>query len=246
MGDTIQFSRYAKEISKLGCKVILEVQKPLITLMEEIHGVDMLIEEGSELPQFDFHCPLMSLPLALKTTLKNIPNEIAYLKSNKEKLEEWSTRLGKKIVPRVGIVWNGNSAHKNDANRSISLQKMIEGIPKTYDLISLQTEVRKNDILTLRQATHMQHFGKKIVDFSDTAALCDLMDVIITVDTSVAHLAGALGKPVNLMLPFTPDFRWLLDRSDSPWYPTIRLFRQNEDLDWNPVFEAIRKNLTST
>jgi len=242
-GDTIQFSRYAKEIAKFGCKTILEVQKPLFELMKSIEGVDELIASGTDLPQFDFYCPLMSLPLAMGTTLETIPSGKPYLKSADDKLSRWSERLGPKSKPRVGLVWCGNANHTNDHNRSIALEQMLGAAPEGYELISLQKEVRKTDLTTLEQSKQLRHFGADLNDFTDTAALCELVDVIISVDTSVAHLAGAIGKPVNLLLPYNSDFRWLVDRSDSPWYPSMKLFRQGPDMIWKPVLEKIKADL---
>ena len=242
-GDTIQFSRYAKEVSRLGCKTILEVQKPLFELMKTIEGVDELIASGTDLPPFDFYCPLMSLPLAMGTTLDTIPLGEPYLNSVDDKLAKWSSRLGPKSNLRVGMVWSGNAKHKNDHNRSIALEQMLSAIPEGYELVSLQKEVRETDLIVLEKTKQIRHFGAELDDFSDTAALCDLMDVIISVDTSVAHLAGALGKPLKLLLPDNSDFRWLLDRSDSPWYPSMRLFAQGIDKLWEPVLEKINDDL---
>jgi len=242
-GDTIQFSRYAKEVSRLGCKTILEVQKPLFELMKTIEGVDELIASGTDLPPFDFYCPLMSLPLAMGTTLDTIPLGEPYLNSVDDKLAKWSSRLGPKSNLRVGMVWSGNAKHKNDHNRSIALEQMLSAIPEGYELVSLQKEVRETDLTVLEKTKQVRHFGAELDDFSDTAALCDLMDVIISVDTSVAHLAGALGKPLKLLLPDNSDFRWLLDRSDSPWYPSMRLFAQGIDKLWEPVLEKINDDL---
>ena len=243
LGDTIQFSRYVQEVANLGCKTILEVQKHLFELMKGIEGVDELIPNGADLPPFDFYCPLMSLPLALGTTLETIPSPISYIKSTDDKLAKWSDRLRPKSKPRVGIVWSGSSVHKNDHNRSIALEQILGAVPEGYHLVSLQKEVRENDLDVLEQSKQIQHFGAELDDFTDTAALCELMDVIVSVDTSVAHLAGAMGKPVNLLLPYDPDFRWLLNRGDSPWYPSITLFRQGPERLWEPVLMEINASL---
>ncbi|MDA8873947.1 hypothetical protein N9J12_09020, partial [Alphaproteobacteria bacterium] len=243
LGDTIQFSRYLQEVANLGCKTILEVQKHLFELMKGIEGVDELIPNGADLPPFDFYCPLMSLPLALGTTLETIPSPISYIKSTDDKRAKWSDRLRPKSKPRVGIVWSGSSVHKNDHNRSIALEQILGAVPEGYHLVSLQKEVRENDLDVLEQSKQIQHFGAELYDFTDTAALCELMDVIVSVDTSVAHLAGAMGKPVNLLLPYDPDFRWLLNRCDSPWYPSITLFRQGPERLWEPVLMEINASL---
>ncbi|MDB9891044.1 tetratricopeptide repeat protein [Alphaproteobacteria bacterium] len=246
LGDTIQFSRYAQTIANLGCKTILEVQEPLFELMTGIEGVDELIANGTDLPPFDFYCPLMSLPLALGTTLKTIPSATSYLRSTDDKLAKWSNRLGPKSKPRVGIMWSGNPIHKNDHNRSISLEKILDAVPEGFEIVSLQKEVRENDLNVLEHSKQVQHFGAELDDFTDTAAFCELMDVIVSVDTSVAHLAGALGKPVYLLLPYTPDFRWLLDRHDSPWYPSMTLLRQGPERLWEPVLDEVTVRLDHT
>ena len=243
LGDTIQFSRYAAEVSKLGCRTILEVQEPLFELMKGIEGADELIVNGTDLPPFDFYCPLMSLPLAMGTTLETIPSGKPYLKSNDDKLAKWSSRLGQKSKPRVGIVWSGNAKHTNDHNRSIALEKILSAVPEDYELFSLQKEVRDADRNALEQSEELRHFGAELGDFTDTAALCELMDIIVSVDTSVAHLAGALGKPVNLLLPYNSDFRWLLNRHDSPWYPSMKLFIQGPDMLWESVLEKVNIDL---
>ncbi|MDC1383565.1 tetratricopeptide repeat protein, partial [Candidatus Puniceispirillum sp.] len=243
LGDTIQFSRYVKEVSKLGCRVALEVQKPLFELMKGIMGVDELIEDGGDLPIFDYYCPLMSLPLALGTTIETIPAGKFYFRSTDDKLTEWSERLGVKSQPRVGIVWSGSAIHKKDHNRSIALEPLLGAISGNYELVSLQKEVREVDLITLERSKYVKHFGADIYDFADTAALCELMDIIVSVDTSVAHLAGTLGKPINLLLPYNPDFRWFLDRNDSPWYPSMKLFRQGPERLWEPVMEKVRADL---
>ncbi len=245
LGDTIQFCRYTKPVKELGCKVVLEVQKPLISLMRQIEGVDELVAKGSELPPFDFHCPLMSLPLALGTTLDSIPGDGPYLKSDYQKLRTWSERLGAKSGPRIGIVWSGNRSHKNDHNRSVALRRLITGIPEGYDIFSLQQEVRDTDLDALQQTTRITHFGDELVDFTDTAAICELMDVVVSVDTSVAHLAGATGKETFVILPYVHDFRWLQDRADCPWYSSIKLLRQGPERDWTPVLEALRRTLSA-
>ena len=173
------------------------------------------------------------------TIVETIPSGELYLKSADEKLAKWLDRLGPKSNPRVGIVWSGSIGHANDHNRSIELEQMLEAVPEGYELISLQKEVRESDLSALEQSERLRHFGAELDDFTDTAALCELMDVIVSVDTSVAHLAGALGKPVKLMLPYNSDFRWLLDRVDSPWYPTMKLFKQGPDMLWKNVFDEV-------
>jgi tetratricopeptide (TPR) repeat protein len=241
-GDTIQFCRYARLVKNLGAKVLLEVPKPLITLLESLDGVDMLIEEGKTSQDFDYRCPLMSLPLAFKTQLNTIPNPNSYLKSNSKKLEFWAQQLGAKTLPRIGLVWSGNKNHGNDRNRSISLAEMLAYLPPNFEYVSLQKDFREKDKVVLSNS-NIKQFGEQFNDFSDTAALCDLMDLVISVDTSVAHLACAMGKRTWILLPYNPDWRWLLDRTDSPWYESATLFRQSKDMRYEPVMEQIVKDL---
>ncbi|WAW09545.1 tetratricopeptide repeat protein [Oxalobacter vibrioformis] len=250
-GDTIQLCRYTKLASRQGAKVILQVQPPLLGLMETLEGVDELVAHSEELtpqtldkyPPFDLYCPMMSLPLAFHTTLETIPGEVPYLFADPEKVAQWEKRLGSKTKPRVGLVWSGNFVHANDHNRSITLSHLLPYLPDSCEYISLQKDVRDIDKIILSAMTEWKHYGEMLQDFSDTAALCSLMDVVISVDTSVAHLSGALGKPTWVMLPFSPDWRWLLDRKDSPWYPGMRLYRQKEPGNWNDVFEEVRSDL---
>jgi len=242
LGDTIQFCRYAKLVAELGAKVILEVQKPLVNLLQSLTGVSQLVAKGSALPEFDYQCPLLSLPLAFKTELKSIPIQKAYLKSSTAKLDVWSKRLGEKSKPRIGLVWSGSTIHKNDHNRSLTLNDVLKHLPPNFEYVSLQKEVREGDKDALTN-TSIKHYGDQLVDFSDTAALCDLMDIVISVDTSVAHLAGALGKTTWILLPYVPDWRWLLDRYDSPWYSSVNLYRQDEDRQYAPVLEQVANDL---
>jgi hypothetical protein len=193
--------------------------------LKGIHGVD-------------FQIALMSLPHCFNAELSSIPNKVPYLKAEPEIEARWKSRIGKRDF-KVGIAWSGSSAHKNDRNRSISLSSILclLDIPATF--VSLQKDVRPNDAALLKQRKDILHFSEELNDFSDTAALISHLDLVISVDTSVAHLAGALGKTVWVLLPFIPDWRWLLDREDSPWYPTMRLFRQSERDDWTQVFSKI-------
>ncbi len=245
MGDTLQFCRYVKQVSALGARVILEVPAELKTLLENLEGVTELITTGNKATFFDYHCPLLSLPLAFKTELKNIPAPVRYLNSRADKVVEWRARLGEKSAPRIGLVWSGNAAHSNDHNRSIPLKDFIKLLPSGYQYVSLQQEMRKEDRQLLATRTDILHFGAELKDFSDSAALCELMDHIVSVDTSMAHLAGAMGKPVSILLPFSPDWRWMLNSSDSPWYPSATLYRQEKPGDWQSVFEKVRLALSA-
>jgi tetratricopeptide (TPR) repeat protein len=243
LGDTLQFCRYVKLVSDLGARVVLTVPKPLMGLLSELDGVDQLVAKGSALPEFDFHCPLLSLPLAFKTNLESIPHSTHYLTCNASKVVQWQAKLGSKTKPRVGLVWSGSTTLINDHNRSILLADLVKHLPVDFQYVSLQKEVRDVDLSTLQSHADIFHFENDLNDFSDTAALCEAMDVIVSVDTSVAHLAGALGKPVWVLLPFDPDWRWLLDRTDSPWYPSAKLYRQAKIGDWEGVFHRLGADL---
>jgi tetratricopeptide (TPR) repeat protein len=242
-GDTMQFCRYASLVAKLGAKVILEVQRPLLGLLKNLDGVSQVIARGDALPEFDYQCPLLSLPLAFKTQLHNIPSSLRYLASDSEKMSAWQAKLSEKTKPRIGLVWSGNLEHKNDRNRSLTLSQILPYLPSGYQYICLQKELRSADRAILAQHPQIQFFGDALEDFTDTAALCDLRDLVISVDTSVAHLSASLGKPTWVLLPFCPDWRWLLDREDSPWYPSAKLYRQENIGDWSGVLSRVREGL---
>jgi tetratricopeptide (TPR) repeat protein len=243
LGDTLQFCRYAKQVSALGATVILEAQAPLIGLLSTLDGVDRLVARGDPLPDFDCHCPLMSLPLAFQTDASSIPSATAYLRADPDHMARWTERLGTKRALRIGIVWSGNPKHGDDYKRSLHLADFVRGLPKGAECYGLQKDIRAQDRETLEIYPDIVFLGDQIADFADTAALCELMDVIVSVDTSVAHLAGALGRPLWLLLPFNPDWRWLLDRDDSPWYPSARLFRQPKLGDWPSLLANVREKL---
>jgi tetratricopeptide (TPR) repeat protein len=243
LGDTLLFCRYAKEVAARGARVVLEVQPPLLPLLSDLEGVTRAVPRGAPLPAFDCHCPLMSLPLAFKTDLSNIPADIPYVRSDHERVGAWRATLGNKHKPRVGVVWGGSKALRND-KRSMTLAQMLPLLRDWAEWVSLQKEVRESDAALLASRTDLRHFGDELNDFVDTAALIELMDLVVTVDTSVANLAGAMGKPLWILLPFNPhDWRWLLDREDSPWYPTARLFRQPASGDWASVIRRVDEAL---
>ncbi|QWD17260.1 tetratricopeptide repeat protein [Polynucleobacter paneuropaeus] len=242
LGDTLQFCRYAQLVSSLNSKVILEVQPPLAKLLGGLKGDFEVIPQGGPIPGFDYHCPLLSLPLAFNTDSETIPLP-ALIQVNKDKLAYWKNHLGLKKKPRIGIVWSGNSAYKNDRKRSLALSELIPYLPTNYDYFCLQKEIRDHDKEILTTHSHIKYFTDLIEDFSDTAAVCELMDLVISVDTSVAHLAGTMQKPTYILLPYSPDWRWQLDRADSPWYPSVRLYRQISPGDWSTPLENLHVNL---
>ena len=241
-GDTLQFSRYVRHVAALGAEIVLEVPGALLPLFSELEGKPTLVTKRSSLPAFDFHCPLMSLPLAFKTGLADIDGA-PHLRVPEDRLTAWKTRISAAGTPRVGLVWSGSAVHKNDSNRSISLGEFKHLLVNGPAFFCLQKEIRESDQIALKSLPMVRTFASDLTDFADTAALVSLMDVVITVDTSVAHLAGALGKKVWILLPYVPDWRWLLDRSDSPWYDSATLFRQPKIGDWASVIDTVRQRL---
>lgn len=238
LGDAIQFVRYAPMLEAKGAKVIVEVSSSLVSLLQSLKGHIKVISRGEPLPMFDLHCPIMSLPRAFKTTLASIPVDIPYLAAVPEKVSTWQGRLGPKQKPRIGLVWSGSISHPNDYNRSIPLNTLLPLLQTDFEFHSLQKEIKPAEQMAMTRSPIQVH-DHELIDFSDTAALISVLDLVITIDTSVAHLAGALGKPVWILLPYVADFRWLTVRDDSPWYPTARLFRQQSIGDWDSVIRTL-------
>jgi len=242
LGDTIQFCRYVALVAQRGAKIILEVQRPLVRLLGQLHGVSEIVAKGDQLPSYDLQCPLLSLPLAFKTELHSIPPVAQNLCIAVEKMAFWSGKLGKKVKLRVGLVWSGSTIHINDMNRSLNLAQLLPYLPEHFEYICLQKEIRPIDTALLASRPDIKFYGDELHDFCDTAALCQLMDLVISVDTSVAHLSGTLNIPTWVLLPYCPDWRWLLDRNDSPWYPSVKLFRQGKS-DWGKTLAHVKSEL---
>jgi tetratricopeptide (TPR) repeat protein len=239
-GDAIQFARYAPLVAARGARVVFEVQKPLRELMQSLPGIAHIVSQGDRLPPFDIHCPLLSLPLATGT----MPSVTPYLRAPADAVAAWNERLVSSRRPRIGIAWSGSPTHKNDHNRSIALESFLSCLTGVEAaVLSLQPDVRGSDAAVLQERGDIAHFGGALQSFADTAALIANLDLVIAVDTAVAHLAGALAKPTWILLPFIPDWRWLLDRDGSPWYPTMRLFRQDESRRWDSVLPRVRSAL---
>ena len=243
LGDVIQFCRYAKLAEARGARVVLSVPAPLKPLLGQLSPTIEVIGDTETPPPFDCHAPLMSLTLAFGTTLETIPAEPAYLRADEALVAQWAARLGPKSKPRIGLVWSGNPQHRNDHNRSLSLAELMPHLPPQAEWIALQKDVRGGEDALLAASSRVAWFGDQLRDFADTAALTELMDLVISVDTSLAHLAGAMGKPVWILLPRLPDFRWLTGREDSPWYPSARLLRQPNTGQWSAVIEAVGEAL---
>lgn len=243
LGDFIQFYRYTKLLTNLGAEVILETPAPLENLVKNLNGAVKIVIRGEKLPRTDYHYPLMSLPLAFNTDLTNIPFAEGYLFSQKNKVNDWIKRLGDKTKPRIGIVWSGSKHHENDSNRSINLSELFTYLPEKNQYICLQKEFRDGDIEILNKQPNITNFSHLLNDFDDTAALIETLDLVVSVDTSVAHLSAALGKQTWLLLPFVPDWRWLLESNDSPWYRSITLYRQNKLGEWGSVLKHLNSDL---
>ena len=243
-GDTILFGRYIPLVAARGARVILEVPLPLVELMATVSGVSQIVRRGDAPPDFDMQCPLPSLPLAFGTRLETIPSAVPYLRASPEAAMNWDARLGAKHRPRIGLAWSGEPTHAGDANRSIPLSSLLSLLDIGATFVSLQKDVRATDATVLQGRSDLLDFRDDLKSFSDTAALVSQLDLVISVDTSVAHLAGALAKPVWVLVPFVPDWRWQLDRDDSPWYPTARVFRQDDARNWAHVIARVHAALS--
>lgn len=239
LGDTLQFCRYVPLLIELGARVIVGTTPYMQPVLARLEGRFELVTQASQLPPIDFYCPMMSLPLAFGTRPGTVPSPRGYLGADPAKVARWRQTLGERRKLRVGLAWSGNPIHQNDHNRSMLLAQLAPLLNDGIEFVSLQKEMRETDRQALEHLRGLIHFGDALKDFTDTAALCELMDVVLCVDTSVAHLAGALGKPVWIMLPFHPDWRWMLGRTDSPWYAHARLFRQPREGDWTSVVSDV-------
>jgi Flp pilus assembly protein TadD len=238
LGDTIQMLRYLAPIAEQGAKVILAVQPPLVPLVKGLPGVAQVLTDGDPPPAYDLHCPLMSLPLAFGTRPDTVPWRGPYLSAPGEAKAAWRARLANLPRPRIGLAWSGNLLHLNDRNRSVALDALKPLLETPAGFVSLQKAYRDGDRERLA-ALGLADVSGDLHDFADTAGLIAALDLVITVDTSVAHLAGAMGKPVLLLLPFAPDFRWLHEGESTPWYPSMRLLRQTAPGDWSgPIRQA--------
>jgi tetratricopeptide (TPR) repeat protein len=270
LGDTLQMCRYLPALAAQRARLLLQVPARLTALLATLDCPLQIVDNDQPLPPFDLHCPIMSLPLAMKTTLATVPAVLpavlpaamlaaspaaapaaipvtppaarGYLAADPARVEAWRRRLGPKTRPRVGLVWRGAAGHPDDARRSAELAQLQALCRADIDWHGLQIELRPGDQALADAAGISLHCAQQ-QDFADTAALLSQLDLVIAVDTSVAHLAGAMGLPLWLMLAQPADFRWLLDRSDSPWYPSARLFRQSRSGDWADVLQAMAQAL---
>ena len=241
-GDAIQFGRYLPMLIERGARVSFLVQRPLVSLFRSsMPGLAAVTHELPRGSRFDFKTRLLSLPRVLGTTLATIPDRVPYLAADPALVAAWRARRPAKARLRAGLAWAGSAAHTNDAQRSIPLQMLgplldLDGV----SFVSLQKEPRPGNAEFLRAHPQIENVAADLHDYRDTAAAIASLDLVVTIDTSIAHLAGALAAPVWIMLPFASDWRWLDGRNDSPWYPTARLFRQPRMADWPSVVTAVR------
>jgi Tfp pilus assembly protein PilF len=239
-GDTIQFIRYAPHVRERGGYVILACKKPIARLMTACAGVEQVVSEGDVLPEFTVYAPLMSLPLSFGTTLSSVPANVPYIATDVELKNRWSTEIGMPDSFKIGVVWQGNPDYRQDRERSFRLAQ-LEGIARIpgVQLLSFQRVFGVEQLREVEGRFSVLDVGGKTSDFMDIAAALQSLDLVIAPDTSIAHLAGALGVRVWVALAFAPDSRWLEERSDSPWYPSMRLFRQKRRGNWDEVFEQM-------
>lgn len=245
-GDMIQFARYTPLLAARGARVMVQTYANLKPLFATLDGVEAVMAEDEPEPEYDLATPLLSLPLAFGTTVETIPAAVPYLRVPPDHAARWRDRLGPRTHPRIGLAWSGAVVHGGDRRRSMALETLapllrLEG----YEFHAVQTDVRPADRAWWDANARLRDHGDALKDFADTAALVAALDLVIAVDTSAAHLAGALGRPVWLMIARAPDWRWMLDRDDSPWYPTARLFRQQRAGDWAEVVARIVAALPS-
>jgi hypothetical protein len=245
LGDSIQYARYLPMLAARGARVILVVEPVLCPLLAGIEGVSQCLPklEGTVLPPYDLHCAINSLPLAFATRLDSIPNKPYLPPPTQDRVQAWEGRLGPHEKLRVGLVWSGNPDQRNDRNRSMSFRTLSRILDVDATFVSLQKQIRPQDAEALRETPDVIDLTKDLTDFAETAALLSCLDLVISVCTSVAHLAAARGRPTWILLSRLADYRWMFDRDDSPWYPSVRLFRQDESRDYAGVLDRVRAEL---
>jgi hypothetical protein len=253
-GDTLQFCRYATLVRQLGARVILQAPKVLCRVLTSLAGVERVIAETDAPPPCDFHCSLLSLPLAMRTTLATVPAAVPYLWAGAEERDYWQRRLGERSRARIGVVWAGGFRPNQSAavteRRNIALSKLAPLEDVDADFFSLQKgEPASSELVRLRgqgwPGPRLRDHADELRDFADTAGLIEQLDLIVSVDTATAHLASALGKPVWLLNRFDTCWRWLIGRRTSPWYPSLRLYRQPQPGDWDSVVSELHRDLTA-
>ena len=242
LGDTIQFCRYLPLVADQGAEVIFEAYTPLVGLMQSLAGVARVIPHNTPCDNVDYRVLVMSLPMIFGTTVTTIPVYEHYLVAPPDAVRKWSGRLGPRRRMRVGLVWRGSPSHQDDRKRSLSLDQLLADLPSDFDYVSLQYQPNAGEQATLAQHQVIDP-AADIVDFSDTAAICAQLDLVISVDTSVAHLSGALGIPCWILVTHSADWRWLMDRSDCVWYPKTRIYRQLAAGNWDSALQAVVRDL---
>jgi tetratricopeptide (TPR) repeat protein len=244
LGDTIQFARFIPILADRGATVVLECQDALVELMKTVPGIGKVIATGQSPPTFDTHLQLMSIPAVLHTRLDTIPARVPYLFADESRAQQWAQRAANIQGLKVGLVWAGRPAHEDDSIRSMPLEMLAPlGQLQNVTFFSLQMGPARDQIASLAHTLPLIDLADDLHDFGDTAAAIQSLDLLISVDTAPAHLAGAMGKPVWTLLATAPDFRWMYDRTDTPWYPTMRLFRQTRRGDWSEVVAAVVEQL---
>jgi hypothetical protein len=238
LGDAVMFARYVPDLVARGARVVLEVPAELRALLDGFAGAQA-IARGDALPDFDLHIPMGSLPLVLGTQAPAVPAPIPYLAAPEDRIGKWRARLDAIASPRIALSWAGSARHANDRNRSLPLSALAPLLGAPASFVSVQRELRADDAAIVANEARLIHLGGEIGDFADTAAILSLCDLVISVDTSVAHVAGAMGRPLWMLIPFAPDWRWTLDRPQSPWYPAAQLIRQRRPGDWDGVIAAV-------
>ncbi len=245
LGDTIQCLRYVPWVVERGARVVLRLERPLVRLAASLPGKVAVSPIGSPLPRFDVWCPMLDLPRIFDTRADSIPAGTPYLGARAAIRQRWHKRLENVSGLKAGLVWAGSARHVNDFRRSIGLDRLrpILAVPGV-SFLSLQVGPRAGDVAALPPGT-ITDLSAELTDLAETAGAVLNLDLVVTVDTAVAHLAGALGKPVWVMLPFSPDWRWMLEREDTPWYPTLRLYRQRAPSDWDGVIARVTTDLAA-
>jgi tetratricopeptide (TPR) repeat protein len=245
VGDTVLFYRYVKKILNLNTRVTVAVQNNLVDLLAQSKPLWNVVNISGALPACDYSYSLLSLPFLLREKFIDIHDENPYVFSDPMKVSEWKSRLGPKQKPRIGLAWSGNILFKGNAKRSIPLLQVISFLPSDLQYVSLHKELSDFDLKILERNTFISNYASNLTDFNETAALIDCLDLVITVDTSIAHLAGAMGKRAWLLLSDNADWRWFIDTEFSPWYPTIKIFRQDQLGDWSSVLKKVELELTA-
>jgi Flp pilus assembly protein TadD len=244
LGDAIMFARYVPLVLRRGpARVVVECQPEIVGLMRTVAEGIEVVARGETVPAVDSHCPFMSLPRAFGTRVETVPADVPYLRADTDKFARWADRLGQAKGMKVGIVWAGRPAHKNDHNRSTSLSRFGRLAMEGVTFYSLQVGPAADQAKDPPAGMRFVDLSAELIDYAETAAVLEALDLVIAVDTSIVHAAGALGRDVWVLLPFAGDWRWIVGRDDSPWYPTMRLFRQQQWGDWDGVFARVRAGL---